>query len=101
MFGSNVAVLDEQSQLMSGRIASEYGLETNTLATGNAFDENIFSENISFTDNGLLAATNTTLPVIGQRAMGPAPSNYTGPFRVSVRPPTATTYSLLTARPGG
>jgi len=30
VFGSNIAVLDEQSQLMSSKIASEYGLETNT-----------------------------------------------------------------------
>jgi len=29
------------------------------------------------------------------------PSSYAGPSTVSVRPPTATTYSLLTARPGG
>jgi len=45
---------------MSGRIASQYGFETNTLATGNAFDENIFSGNISFADNSLLAAASTT-----------------------------------------
>jgi len=33
--------------------------------------------------------------------MGPMPSSYAGFFRVSVRPPTATTYSLSAARPGG
>ena len=101
VFGSNVTVLDEQSQLMSGRTASQYGFQTDTLATGNAFGENIFSENISFADNSLLAAANTTLPVIGQHAMGLMPSNYVGFSRVSVQPPTATTYSLLAARPGG
>jgi len=85
---------------MSGRIASQYGFETHTLGTGNAFDKNIFSEIISFADSGFLAAAGTTLPAIGQHAMGPMPSNYAGFSRVSVRPPTATTYSLLTARPG-
>ena len=101
MFGSNVAVLDEQSQLMSGRITGEYGFETDSLATGNAFGENNFFGNISSTDNGLLVATSTTLPVIGQCAMGQMPSNYAGLSRVSERPPTATTYSLMTARPSG
>jgi len=48
----------------------------------------------------LLAAASTTLPVIGQSAMGPMPSNYDGLSRVSVRPLTATTYSLMIARPG-
>jgi len=101
VFGSNVAVLDEQSQLMSGRTASQYGFQTDTLVTGNAFGENIFSENISFADNSLLAAANTTLLVIGQHPMGLMPSNYAGFSRVSVQPPRATTYSLLAARPGG
>ena len=83
---------------MSGRLASQYGFETNTLATGDAFDENIFSENISLANNILLAAANTTLPVIGQHAMGPMPNNHAG---FSVRLATATTYSLLASRPGG